>query len=179
MENNNYLNWLVPIDIAKKLKDIGFDKTCYFKCDSDGVFFSDYVNASERGEFLACIYIDLNKGFSNIPNWSDVLEWFREKGLHCYIETTRTNIEYVDKNLKSPTIFNGKPLKKPNLIQPITLYRYYIGAYAEGSFMFQINNHNLTLNTERFKTYEECRYAMIIDLIEKYKKIIKEYETRV
>lgn len=169
MENNNYPNFLVPKDIAKKLKDIGFDKTCYFKCDSDGVFFSDYVNASERGEFLACIYIDLNKGFGNIPTWSDVLEWFREKGLHCYIEATRTSIEYVDKNLKSPTI-NGKPLKRPNMMQPITLYSYYTGANAKGSCMFELDNFNLTINTQKFKTYEECRYAMVSDLIEEYKK---------
>ncbi len=169
MKNNKYPKWLVPKDIAEKLKEIGFDKTCYFKCDSDGVFFTDYVKATERGEFLAYIYIDLNEGFGNIPFWSDVLEWFREKGLHCYIEAIRTSIEYVDNNIGMPIVCE-KPLKRPRMMQPITLYSYYTGTNAEGSSIFQLDNFNLKINAKKFKTYEECRYAMVIDLIEEYKK---------
>ena len=30
METNNYPSWLVPIDIAKKLKEIGFNEACPF-----------------------------------------------------------------------------------------------------------------------------------------------------
>jgi hypothetical protein len=88
MRNNKYPDWLIPLELAKKLEKIGFDETCYFKYDSEGVFFSDYVNATERGEFLSCIYIDLNKGFGNIPTWEQAFSWFRKKG---YI----ANIDYV------------------------------------------------------------------------------------
>ena len=184
MENNNYPNWLVPIDIAEKLKEIGFDSLEIFVDKSGSWYRGDEIfDYDNNGDFITYsvkeTYLRGDKDFIPTYNYEQVFEWFREKGLHCYIEATKTNIEYVDNNLESPTIFNGKPFKRPNLIQPITLYSYYIGACSKGSFMFQINNHNLTLNTKRFKTYEECRYTMIIDLIEKYKKIIKEYETRV
>ena len=30
MKNNNYTSWLVPLDIAKELKEIGFDCPCPF-----------------------------------------------------------------------------------------------------------------------------------------------------
>ena len=30
MKTNNYPNWLVPIDIAKKLKEIGFNTNTVF-----------------------------------------------------------------------------------------------------------------------------------------------------
>lgn len=33
MKNNNYPNWLVPLDIAQELKAIGFDEPCAFAID--------------------------------------------------------------------------------------------------------------------------------------------------
>lgn len=170
MKNNNYPNWLAPKDIAEKLKEIGFNKKCYFTILPRGVCGAATFDADHLGLQDANFEVSSMYGGYDLPFWSDVLEWFREKGLHCYIEATRTSIEYIDKNLKSPTIFNGKPFKKPNMMQPITLYSYYTSTNAKGSCMFELDNFNLTINTQKFKTYEECRYAMIIDLIEEYKK---------
>ena len=90
MKTNNYPNWLVPIETAKKLKKIGFDKPTQNNT-------SDYVLESKR-------YKDENKLYSNeyvlkglynanetkegisIPTWEQVLDWFREKGYESYIK---------------------------------------------------------------------------------------------
>ena len=90
METNNYPNWLVSIEQAKKLKEIGFDKPTQNNT-------SDYVLESKR-------YKDENKLYSNeyvlkglynanetkegisIPTWEQVLDWFREKGYESYIK---------------------------------------------------------------------------------------------
>lgn len=175
MKNNNYPNWLVPIDIAEKLKEIGFDSLEIFVDKSGSWYRGDEIfDYDNDGDFITYsvkeAYLNGDKDFMPTYSYEQVFEWFREKGLHCYIEATRTSIEYIDKNLKSPTIFNGKPFKRHNMIEPITLYSYYTGTNAKGSCMFELDNFNLTINTKRFKTYEECRYAMVIDLIEEYKK---------
>ena len=46
METNNYPNWLVSVEQAKKLKEIGFDLPCAFVLTTnsrpyqpDGIFF--------------------------------------------------------------------------------------------------------------------------------------------
>lgn len=90
MKTNNYPSWLVPIETAKKLKEIGFDKPTQNST-------SDYVLESKR-------YKDENKFYSNeyvlkslynanktkeglsIPTWEQVLDWFREKGYESYIK---------------------------------------------------------------------------------------------
>lgn len=90
MKTNNYPSWLVPIETAKKLKEIGFDKPTQNNT-------SDYVLESKR-------YKDENKLYSNeyvlkslynanktkeglsIPTWEQVLDWFREKGYESYIK---------------------------------------------------------------------------------------------
>lgn len=90
MKTNNYPSWLVPIETAKKLKEIGFDKPTQNNT-------SDYVLESKR-------YKDENKLYSNeyvlkslynanktkeglsIPTWEQVLDWFREKGFESYIK---------------------------------------------------------------------------------------------
>lgn len=57
MKTNNYPNCLVSIEIAKKLKEIGFDKPTQ--------------NRTEDG--------------LSIPTWEQVLEWFMEKGLNGFV----------------------------------------------------------------------------------------------
>lgn len=90
MKTINYPSWLVPIEIAKKLKKIGFDLPTQNNT-------SEYVLKSKR-------YKDENKLYSNeyvlkglynanetegglsIPTWEQVLDWFREKGFESYIK---------------------------------------------------------------------------------------------
>lgn len=162
MKSNNYPTWLVPINIAKKLKEIGFNKSCYYKSDSDGVFFTDFTEATERGEFLANIYIDLKRGLGNLPTWEQVFEWFREKGYEQsiifdtqmgYADSSNQNC-YLEKCyhilIKKYSTFKGKYI---NVVEEEKKMSKFVGISC--------------------KTYEEARLKTVIKLIELYKNELK------
>lgn len=92
MQNNNYPNWLVPFDIAKELKEIGFDEPTlfhYYENDFDvTVETNSYYDEGEAQGYLH-FYISAfkeenfnrdNKCIS-IPTWEQVFEWFRKKDM--------------------------------------------------------------------------------------------------
>lgn len=86
MENNEHPTWLVPIDIAKELKEIGFNEPCnhYVRISNDNIKLK--INHSSIGlvilkrnsEYLN----DDIASFVSIPTWTDVFAWFRARGLH-------------------------------------------------------------------------------------------------
>ena len=96
MKNNNYPNWLVSLEIAKELKEIGFNEPCTFAID-----YTQYIepflvqqinkgyNAVFYGEVRMLKYETLDKDLLDkiaiIPTWEQVFEWFREKGFESYI----------------------------------------------------------------------------------------------
>ena len=85
----NYPTWLVPIDIAKELKEIGFDEPCnhYVRISNDDIKLK--INHSSIGlvilkrnsEYLN----DDIASFVTIPTWTEVFAWFRARGLHHII----------------------------------------------------------------------------------------------
>lgn len=85
MKNKNSPNWLVSLEIAKELKEIGFDMVC-----QNWQAYESFVSVNFT-------YLDRyrknNYDVTTIPTWEQVLEWFREKG---YIGTI--NFVYIDKN---------------------------------------------------------------------------------
>lgn len=103
MKNNNYPNWLVPIEIAKELKEIRFNEPCLVEnvethsenysfinfeedmCSDVSVMLEDVVFV--KNQFLED-YLGIYKHFvlkTAIPTWEQVFEWFREKGFESYI----------------------------------------------------------------------------------------------
>lgn len=78
-----YPNWLVPLEIAKELKEIWFDEPCnhYVRISNDDIKLK--INHSSIGlvilkrnsEYLN----DDIASFVTIPTWEQVFEWFREK----------------------------------------------------------------------------------------------------
>ena len=87
MKDNNYPNWLVPLEIAEKLKEIGFNLNCYF-----------YREEGRNGTDLIKSPFSLSQGAlrnynnsyydtsTSVPTWEQVLEWFRKKGLFGYVD---------------------------------------------------------------------------------------------
>ena len=75
--NKFYPNWLVPIELAEKLKTIGFDKRCHFYIsygvtdDSPDVIKSSHFNDFKRNDNY-----NLIKGCTSLPAWSQVFDWF-------------------------------------------------------------------------------------------------------
>ena len=86
MENKNHPNWLVPLEIARKLKEIGMTNSeILIRNDGTSCWYSneemyDYDN---NGELIIYTALDASK-WEN-PNleptytWEQVFEWFREK----------------------------------------------------------------------------------------------------
>ena len=114
MKNNNYPNWLVPLEIAKELKEIGFNEpTLFYYCESDfdiSVETNDYYNEGEAQGYLS-FYIsalkeeDFNiyKECISLPTWEQVFEWFRNKGLFhsiCYVKDLLNENEYFESEIR-------------------------------------------------------------------------------
>ena len=152
MKNKNFPTWLVPLEIAKELKEIGFrNENCLFKFDrfSGLIFFNEKVDKTLDNSYVIISIEEFMKemtieeinnyhfhsdfGLStDIPTLEQVFEWFREKG---YIGTI--NLAYIDKN------------------------NFY--------YKFQINGKCNFLNEEKFTNYEDTREKLINKLIETYK----------
>ena len=113
MKNNNYPTWLVPIEIAKELKEIGFEEECHFFWN----FYEDvnkmccYADISEEDDdfLLPNTYNYNNKNstgyyvYLSLPTWEQVLEWFREKGLFhsiCFVKDLLNENEYFEAEIR-------------------------------------------------------------------------------
>lgn len=98
MKNNNYPNWLVSLEIAKELKEIGFDTPCTFLWDSyeDVNEIRCYLDEhpEECDVFLPGSYNYNNPNssgyysYTSLPTWEQVFEWFRDRK---YFGSVHTN----------------------------------------------------------------------------------------
>lgn len=97
MEKNNYPSWLIPIDIAKKIKQIGFDEECCFVLVSNDKKVGFTTKHKAQYYFVDDIdKVNYNKetNICSIPTWEQVFEWFRSKGYESEI------INHYSKDLK-------------------------------------------------------------------------------
>ncbi|WP_454956902.1 hypothetical protein [Capnocytophaga gingivalis] len=91
MNKENYPTWLVPLDIAKELKEIGFDKECIFTNSylTENICFEIECNDDY---YLSFSDLSLQKNTENnlatIPTWEQVFEWFRERGYYGNLKAT-------------------------------------------------------------------------------------------
>ena len=84
-------NWLVPLNLARELKEIGFDKPTQNTTSS---YVLESKRHKEENKLYSPEYIlrggsynanSTNVGLS-VPTWEQVLDWFREKGYESYIK---------------------------------------------------------------------------------------------
>lgn len=102
METNNYPSWLVSVEIAKKLKEIGFDLPCAFVLtNKDRLGFT----TEGDGNYHTFDDLDLNSNTKGslvcVPTFDQVFMWFREKGLIgtvVYFKENRYSFEVRDLN---------------------------------------------------------------------------------
>lgn len=140
MKNNNYPTWLVSLEIAKELKEIGFNKKTMFYFFSADTTFKFSISEDINLDYILPIEdVELDnynrKGFyASIPTWEQVFEWFREKGYHGVIAVK-------DEGGKNE-------------------YSYGIDYLNELSSDFEQDSH---------LTYEEAREALVKALIQTYK----------
>lgn len=84
MKNNNYPNWLVSLEIAKELKEIGFKEKCLCYWHE---YFHRIECSTDDEDRLCPEHYDYNtdESTTSLPTWEQVFEWFREKGYHGVI----------------------------------------------------------------------------------------------
>jgi hypothetical protein len=153
MKNYEYPTWLVSLDIAQELKEIGFDEPCTFAINYTQYiepFLVQHINKGYNvvfyGEVRILKYETLDKDLLDkiaiIPTWTDVLAWFRKRGLYGFITFDNTF---------------------PNSVSE--------------TFSFEIRKINRKLiygseenSTDEFNCYEEAREALVKALIRTYKQ---------
>lgn len=91
MLEENYPSWLVPIYLAKKLKEIGFRM-----CTTDF-----YEGGRGEGRFKTNLDINFEQlkrnnynayeDYVSIPNYTQVFDWFRRKRLFGIIDYNESN----------------------------------------------------------------------------------------
>ena len=92
--------FLVPIEIAKELKEIGFDKSCLFvlnphntlilssEIHDKGIIDIRKIKPRSNGK--------LGEDFYSVPTYEQVFAWFRSKGLYGNIEAgSKYNSIYI------------------------------------------------------------------------------------
>lgn len=113
MKTENYPSWLVPLEIAKSLKEIGFNKPTQNTTSSDILESKRY---KEENKIYSQNYIlkgssynaNNTKGGISIPTWEQVFEWFREKDFRITLENHKDSTKFIFYNIK---IKEGKHFK--------------------------------------------------------------------
>lgn len=141
MKTNDYPNWLVSIEIAKKLKEIGFDEPTQNNTSFDILESKRYKEENKiysQNHVLKGYSYDANctKEGISIPTWEQVIEWFIEKNLIG-------KIEYGKFNEKDP---------------------YY--AYCITNKMAKVIDYSTDRTS--YKSYREAREALVNKIIELY-----------
>lgn len=84
MKSNKYPSWLFTKDIAKKLKEIGYNEECYFELNEENkvVIEIDIMEDSSIIDVTDLIpYKNDYYCTPSVPTWTEVLEWFRKRNL--------------------------------------------------------------------------------------------------
>ena len=142
MNNENYPTWLVSPDIAKELKEIGFDTPCHcyialaisgkgYQCIEIGDRIHNEVYNSIELRDIKRINYNKQKGCISLPSWTEALAWFRAKGYYGNLEATSKGTS----------------------------------AYIYAPFLDQGTSWDIAYK----ESYEEAREALLLKLIDLYK----------
>lgn len=91
-----FVDWLVTLEQAEKLKDIKFNKRCHFYM-SYGIDSreGDVLRSSHFNNFKRDDNYNIIKRCTSIPTHEQVFEWFSEKGFYGCIEFDAKQKKYV------------------------------------------------------------------------------------
>ena len=99
INTEQYPSWLVSPDIAKELKEIGFDTHCHcyialaisgkgYQCIEIGDRIHNEVYNSIELRDIKRINYNKQKGCISLPSWTEALAWFRAKGYYGNLEAS-------------------------------------------------------------------------------------------
>lgn len=84
MKSNKYPSWLVTKDIAKKLKEIGYNEECYFELNEENKVVIEIDTMEDSSIIDVTDLIPYKNDYyctPSVPTWTEVLEWFRKRNL--------------------------------------------------------------------------------------------------
>ena len=93
MNTQNYPNWLVSLEIAQQLKEIGFKEKCL-------CYWHEHLQRIERStgdeERLCPEYYDYNtdESTTSLPTWEQVFEWFRDRKYYGTLNTYKDGFSF-------------------------------------------------------------------------------------
>ena len=164
INKNLYLTeFLAPIDIAIKLKEIGFDEPTPFYWDRKDIMIegeSNFMEEPTRPEYYFCLYLRETKFYYNegecisTPTYEQVFKWFRNKGLYSSIN--------IQSNLNNYS--SGWSDYKPKYEIKICYYTHNTINYCD------LDNLDTDYEDCNIETYEEARLNLINLLIKIYKE---------
>ena len=142
MKTEQYPTWLVSPDIAKELKEIGFDTPCHcyialaisgkgYQCIEIGDRIHNEVYNSIELRDIKRINYNKQKGCISLPSWTEALAWFRAKGYYGNLEASSKGTS----------------------------------AYIYAPFLDQGTSWDIAYK----ESYEEAREALLLKLIDLYK----------
>ena len=141
MRNNNYPTWLVPLEVGKKLKEIGFEEPCVFYHDENNTTSPVVVTPNFEEENLSYENRNLLSHQTSLPVWTEVFTWFRKRGLYGFITFDNTYPNSVSETFS----FEIRKID-----------RKLIYSSEKNS-------------TDKFNCYAEAREALFLKLIDLYK----------
>lgn len=144
MKIYNHPNWLVPLDIARKLTEIGMTNSEILVCNDEyyGWYKAEQMYYIDRdGDTYTALEVSEDSNLEPTYTWEQVFEWFREKGFNSSISSGYSEFYKNNEGSKKPTLF----------------YEYNIGNFDIGDVIFIVAYNNLQSSRVYFKTYEEAR----------------------
>ena len=93
MKNNDYPNWLVSLEIAQQLKEIGFKEKCL-------CYWHEHLQriecSTDDEERLCPEYYDYNtdESTTSLPTWEQVFEWFRDRKYYGTLNTYKDGFSF-------------------------------------------------------------------------------------
>lgn len=102
--NKNYPSWLVPIDIARKLKELGFKERCIFAYDEQQGLTIETSRLHESVVGFDELLFDENNfdDVVSVPTYEQVFEWFADKdwlGVIISLDTCDYSYRVVYRNV--------------------------------------------------------------------------------
>lgn len=133
--NKNYPSWLVPIDIARKLKELGFKERCIFAYDEQQGLTIETSRLHESVIAFDELLFDENDfdAVVSVPTYEQVFEWFANKdwlGVIISLDTSDYSYKVVHRNVlvvdvKNTYIKSYSEIRERLVDVLISLYRAF------------------------------------------------------
>ena len=133
--NENYPSWLVPIETARKLKELGFKERCIFAYDKQQGLTIETSRLHESVIAFDDLLFDENNfdDVVSVPTYEQVFEWFANKdwlGVIISLDTLDYSYKVMHRNVlvvdvKNTYIKSYSEIRERLVDELIRLYRAF------------------------------------------------------